>query len=517
MMRRTGLTLLALAAVLALGLSALAEWQRDEPGKTEPRAIAAATSETVPPAETLPARPPEPAPEQPKLAADERPQRVAPESREEITLSYAPIVKRVMPSVVNIYASRVVEGRQLSPFFNDPFFRRFFGDRGMQRGPDRVQNSLGSGVIVDRTGLIVTNHHVIKGADEVRVALSDRREFDAEVVLDDEDTDLAILRIDAGEELPALQFDDSEALEVGDLVLAIGNPFGVGQTVTSGIISATSRTQVGVSDYGFFLQTDAAINPGNSGGALVDMKGRLVGINTAIFSRSGGSHGIGFAIPSNMVRVVVASAENGSEIQRPWFGANLQTVTNDIAQSLGLDRPQGCIIGNVYPGGPAARAGLQTGDVVLAVDGREVSDPSAFGYRFATRGVDGQAEIAYWRDGEEHQAPVELAPAPEDPPRDVRELSDASPFGGAEVANLSPRIAEELDLDTMSEGVVVTRVPRNSIARRVGLRPGDIIRQVNGRRIRSTESLEEISKEPQPRWELAIERDGRVISTVLRG
>ncbi len=344
----------------------------------------------------------------PPPAAAQAKDRIVPDSRQEITLSYAPVVKKVIPSVVNIYASRVVQGRQISPFFNDPFFRRFFGDVGPQRERDRVQKSLGSGVIVDGNGLIVTNHHVIDGADEVKVALSDRREFDAKVVLDDEKTDLAVLKIEAGEALPALQFDDSDDLEVGDLVLAIGNPFGVGQTVTNGIISATSRTQVGVSDYGFFLQTDAAINPGNSGGALVDMHGRLVGINSAIYSRSGGSLGIGFAIPSNMVRLVVQSAKSGNAIERPWFGASLQAVTADIAESLGLDRPRGCIVGNVYPGSPAARAGLRTGDVVVAVDGREVSDPSAFGYRFATRGIGGTTKITYLRSGAEKTAQVDL-------------------------------------------------------------------------------------------------------------
>ena len=271
-------------------------------------------------------------------------------SAEELRLSYAPVVHRVAPAVVNVYAAKVVQNR--NPLFDDPVFRRFFGvpgDAGRQ-----VQRSLGSGVIVDPSGLVVTNVHVIEGADEVKVALADKREFEASIVLKDKRSDLAVLRIkDAHERFPTLDFANSDALQVGDVVLAIGNPFGVGQTVTHGIISALARTQVGITDYQFFIQTDAAINPGNSGGALVDMAGRLVGINTAIFSRSGGSQGIGFAIPANMVRVVVASAEHGGKaVERPWLGAKLQAVTADIADSIGLKRPAGALIADVTPGQP---------------------------------------------------------------------------------------------------------------------------------------------------------------------
>lgn len=260
--------------------------------------------------------------------------RRVPASEAEVTLSFAPVVRRVVPAVVNVYASRVVAARSLSPFFDDPFFRRFFGDGG--GGPrQRLQSSLGSGVIVEG-GLVVTNNHVIENADEVRVALADRREFDADVVLKDEGSDLAVLKIRAAPtDLPTIPFGESDALEVGDIVLAVGNPFGVGQTVTQGIVSAVARTQVGITDYQFFIQTDAAINPGNSGGALVDMAGRLVGINTAIFSRGGGSNGIGFAIPANMVRLVVDAARTGSVVRRPWFGAALQAVTAEIAESPG--------------------------------------------------------------------------------------------------------------------------------------------------------------------------------------
>ena len=267
-----------------------------------------------------------------------------PSSRLSLQLSYAPVVKIAAPAVVNVYVKKRVRPRRNS-LLNDPFFRRFFdGNFGLPR--ERVQNSLGSGVIVSPGGIIVTNHHVIKGgADgEIKVVLADKREYTAHLILKDERTDLAILRIEArGQRFPFLEFKDSDGLEVGDLVLAIGNPFGVGQTVTSGIISALARTRVGISDYQFFIQTDAAINPGNSGGALVSMDGQLVGINTAIYSRGGGSIGIGFAIPANMVRLVVQSAMRGGKVQRPWFGAKLQPVSRDIAVSLGLDRRIGLL------------------------------------------------------------------------------------------------------------------------------------------------------------------------------
>ena len=320
--------------------------------------------------------------------ADAQDRRV-PSSPAELQLSFAPVVKRVTPAVVNVYAARVIENR--NPFMNDPLFRRFFGT--MPR--EQVQRSLGSGVIVDPSGLVVTNYHVIEGASEVKVALSDKREFDAEIVLKDEHSDLAVLRLkDANEKFPVLDFGNSDDLQVGDVVLAIGNPFGVGQTVTHGIVSALARTQVGISDYQFFIQTDAAINPGNSGGALVDLNGRLVGINTAIYSRSGGSQGIGFAIPANMVRVVVSSAKGGSAaVKRPWLGAKLQEVTAEIADSLGLKRPTGALVANVAAGGPAARAGLKTGDLIAAVDGTVVDDPNSFDYRFATKPLGGSAQV----------------------------------------------------------------------------------------------------------------------------
>src|ERR1700693_2764532 len=315
----------------------------------------------------------------PAMSQDRR----VPASAAELRLSYAPIVQHVQPAVVNVYAAKVVQDH--NPLLDDPIFRRFFGVPGQQ--PEQMQRSLGSGVMVDPSGLVVTNVHVIGGADEVKVSLADKREFEAEIVLKDKRSDLAVLRIkDAHERFPTLEFANSDDLLVGDLVLAIGNPFGVGQTVTHGIVSAVARTQVGLTDFQFFIQTDAAINPGNSGGALVDLKGRLAGINTAIFSRSGGSQGIGFAIPANMVRVVVASAKSGGTVvKRPWLGAKLQDVTVEIAESLGLKRPGGALVANISPGSPAARAGLKTGDLVVAVDGQVVDDPNALDYRLANK------------------------------------------------------------------------------------------------------------------------------------
>ncbi|MBT6826579.1 MAG: trypsin-like serine protease, partial [Rhodospirillales bacterium] len=302
-----------------------------------------------------------------------------PETQEQITLSYAPLVKQTAPAVVNIYTKTVVQERARNKLFSDPFFKQFFGDSlGLQLGEPKakVKNSLGSGVIIDPDGTIVTNNHVIEGADQIRIVLPDRREFDATVVGADERTDLAVLHIETnGTPLPFIAFQDSDGLEVGDLVLAIGNPFGVGQTVTSGIVSALARTQVGVADVGSFIQTDAAINPGNSGGALVSMSGKLVGINTAIFSNSGGSLGIGFAVPSNMVRFVIEGLEHGGRVVRPWMGAWGQAVTSDMAEPLGFDRPMGVLINGIWQGAAADRGDIQVGDVVLQVNGRDVNDP----------------------------------------------------------------------------------------------------------------------------------------------
>ena len=418
------------------------------------------------------------------------------------------------PAVVNVYAAKVVQNR--NPLLDDPIFRRFFGVPGGLG--NQVQRSLGSGVIVDASGLIVTNNHVIEGADEVKVSLADKREFEASLVLKDPRTDLAILRIkDGRERFPVLDFADSDALQVGDVVLAIGNPFGVGQTVTHGIVSALARTQVGVSDYQFFIQTDAAINPGNSGGALVDMTGKLVGINTAIFSRSGGSQGVGFAIPANMVKVVVASAKTGGKaVARPWLGAKLQAVTADIADSMGLKRPSGALIANVAPDSPAARASLKPGDLIVSVDGQNVEDPNAFDYRFATKPLGGTARLGIVRGGREQTVTVALQIAPE-MPREEIVIRSRSPFSGVKIANLSPALVDELQVRNAEEGVVVVDVDNGSYASNLGFQRGDVIQEVNGERITRTHDLERLSKAQNRAWRIVIVRNGQKISAVFGG
>jgi len=439
--------------------------------------------------------------------------RRVPSSAAELQLSYAPIVKRVAPAVVNVYAARVVENR--NPFMNDPFFRQFFGG-GAPR--EQVLRSLGSGVIVDPSGLVVTNYHVIEGASAIKVSLADKREFDADIVLKDEHSDLTVLRIKgASEHFPVLDFGNSDELQVGDVVLAIGDPFGVGQTVTHGIVSALARTQVGISDYQFFIQTDAAINPGNSGGALVDINGRLVGVNTAIYSRSGGSQGIGFAIPANMVRVVVASARGGSgAVKRPWLGAKLQEVTPEIAESLGLKRPSGALVANLAGGGPAARAGMRTGDLIVSIDGTLVEDPNAFDYRFATKPLGGTAQVGLVRQGKEFAVTVSLQGLP-DMPRSEIEIRGHSPFTGVTVANLSPALADDMRLDPQREGVVITAVADASAARSVGFQKGDIVISVNNQKIVKTADLERITNAGGRTWRITIDRGGQQISVMFSG
>jgi Do/DeqQ family serine protease len=438
--------------------------------------------------------------------------RQVPTSPAQVQLSYAPVVKRAAPAVVNVYAARVVENR--NPFLNDPMFRQFFG--AVPR--EQVLRSLGSGVIVDPSGLVVTNNHVIEGASEVKVALSDKREFDAEIVLKDAHSDLSVLRLKgANEKFPVLDFANSDDLQVGDLVLAIGDPFGVGQTVTHGIVSALARTQVGISDYQFFIQTDAAINPGNSGGALVDLNGRLVGINTAIYSRSGGSQGIGFAIPANMVRVVVASARGGSAaVKRPWLGAKLQEVTPEIADSMGLKRPTGALVANVASGGPAARAGIKTGDVIVSIDGTVVDDPNSFDYRFATKPLGGSAQVALLRQGREAAVTIALQSAPELPREEV-EIHARSPFLGAKVANLSPALAEELRLDTQAQGVVIVNILDGSTAQTIGFQKGDIVVSVNNQKIERSADLDRIARAGGHQWRVTISRGGQQISVMFSG
>ncbi len=446
--------------------------------------------------------------------------RALPESREQITLSFAPLVRQTAPAVVNIYTSRVVRQRTASPLFDDPFFRRFFGDNvpfGQPR--ERTQNVLGSGVIVAPDGLVVTNHHVIANADQVTVVLADRREFDAEIIISDESTDLAMLRIDAGDEaLPHLVLSDSDTLEVGDLVLAIGNPFGVGQTVTSGIVSALSRTTGGIADYSFFIQTDAAINPGNSGGALVAMDGRLVGINSAIYSRSGGSLGIGFAIPANMVKAIIAGVGQGGRVTRPWLGAAGQLVTQDIAQSIGLQAPGGVVVNRVDPGSPAERADLRVGDVILAVNGREVESPDALKFRIATLEIGSRSTLTIRRGGRAVDLAFDVIAPPETPARETTRLRGRHPLQGAVVANLSPALIAEIGYEgSQRQGVVVLEVERGSAARRLRLQAGDVITRINGVDIVDVRGLQRAVENSSASWTISVRRGERTLETTVSG
>ena len=440
-----------------------------------------------------------------------------PANREQVQLSFAPLVKRASPAVVNIYTKTRIKTQRPS-FLDDPVFRRFFGDdymRGLPR--ERVQNALGSGVVLRANGLIVTNAHVVRNADEIQIVFADKREFPAKVVIQDDRYDLAVLRVDtAGERLPYLELRDSDTVEVGDLVLAIGNPFGLQQTVTSGIISAIARSGGSVTESGFFLQTDAAINPGNSGGALLTLDGRLAGINTAIYSNSGGSVGIGFATPANIVARIVEAAEKGTRLTRPWFGIGVQRVTSDLAQSLGMARPQGVIIRAVAADSPAARAGLKVGDVLLTINDQPVDDESALRFRLSTQAVDSTIRARTLRKGQEETFVVKITAPPEVPPRERTQLSGRQPLTGVTVMNMSPAVADELAIEQGQGGVIVAEVPQGVFAAQF-LKAGDYIVGINGREVDSVASLRNMVGTQPDRWSVSVRRDGQVRTFNFRG
>ncbi|MEO0400468.1 MAG: Do family serine endopeptidase [Pseudomonadota bacterium] len=431
-----------------------------------------------------------------------------PQSMGEVRMSFAPIVEKASPAVVNIFTTRRVDRST-----GDPFFDRFFGLQ------PRAQNSLGSGVIVSPDGVIVTNNHVIENMTEITVVFADRREFDANVLLTDPQTDLAVLRIDAGEPLPFLEFANSDAAEVGDLVLAIGNPFGVGQTVTSGIVSALARTGVSAgrrnasttNDYQFFIQTDAAINPGNSGGALVDVDGRLLGVNTAIYSRSGGSNGVGFAVPSALVRQVIATAMKGGDVERPWVGAATASVTPTAARALGLDRPSGAIVNDLYPDGPLKNAGLKPGDVIVELDGEPIYDAETLRYRAGVQSAGDRASVVYLRKGARRTGELQFTLPPETPAPDSRTFEGVHPLSGVSVANLSPRYNDELGVDPLLAGVIVTDAGRRTFARRSGLRAGYRILAVNGARVKTTKALAAALEGTPRRWRIEVDTGDRIV------
>ncbi|HYF23130.1 MAG TPA: Do family serine endopeptidase [Caulobacteraceae bacterium] len=437
------------------------------------------------------------------------PTRSAPADAASMKSSFAPVVRRAAPAVVNVYARRLVRQRV------DPFWELFGG--GVPRA--RVEQSLGSGVIVRADGVVVTNNHVVEGGQEFMVVLADRRELSARLLLADPRTDLAVLKIEEAGRYPTVPIDTGEDLEVGDLVLAIGNPFGVGQTVTNGIISALNRTaEPGGDTAGSFIQTDAAINPGNSGGALVDMDGDLIGINSFILSRSGTSSGVGFAVPGAMVRRVVETAVGGGRaVVRPWLGADVNAVTGEIARSLGLDRPEGVLVAGVWPGGPAARAGVREGDIIVSVDGAAVNDEAGLNYRVATRRPGETADVVVLRNGRRDTLRARVEAPPASPAADERVIQ-AGPLAGATVVNLSPALADELGADPFSaRGVLIRGVTGRSYAAAGGFRPGDLVRAVNGRPVTSTRELQQLlAAAPRGGWTVTIVRDGREVTGQFR-
>ena len=431
------------------------------------------------------------------------PNRTAPGSVAEMRLSFAPIVKRAAPAVVNVYARSVVRQQV------DPFWELF----GMGVPRERVQQSLGSGSIVRADGVIVTNNHVIEGAQQIMVGLSDRRQFPAKVLLADPHSDLAVLKIDSGAALPTIPIDAATSPQVGDLVLAIGNPFGVGQTVTNGIVSALARTEVGSSDYSYYIQTDAPINPGNSGGPLVDMNGNLIGVNSAILSRTGTSTGVGFAIPAVIVRQVLDTAMGGGRtVIRPWLGVRAQSVTGDIAASLGLSRPEGVIVSEVYPGSAADRSGLKARDIILAVDGQPVDDDAALNFRIGSHKPGDAVTLQVRRPGGAIRT-VQVRAEPAPGARDERAITGRNPFAGATVLSLSPAVAQDLGVDVFqNRGVIVSRVPGDSPAAQAGIQVGDIVEAVNGQRIGSPAQLQAALAAGGDAWRVTIRRGGQQIT-----
>ncbi len=440
---------------------------------------------------------------------------MVPPSRDKITMSFASIVEETLPAVVNIYARKVIRTQSPTRTLDGSAFWRLFRDTLLfGYGKERFVNSLGSGVIVTPDGVIVTNHHVIQSAQGILVALTDGRVFAGHVVLSDKRTDIAILRIAAGGKiLPHIEFGNSDQLKVGDLVVAIGNPFGVGQTVTSGIISALARTTVGISDFRFFIQTDAAINPGNSGGALISMNGKLVGINTALHSRQGSTQSLGLAIPANMVRPIVKSAIQGRPHIRPWIGISGRRIPALLAAVIGIKQQGAVMITNIFPGGPAAEADLKVGDIVLSLNGFPITDFRSLRYRIATQLVGDHIDLQVLRRGEvQRHYKVALVPPPDKPPRNDTWLPALSPFSGAKAASLSPALAEDFGLDSALSGVVVLDVRRGSSAARFGLRKGDIIRAFDNRKIRIVEELVNLRLPLFKAWKMQITRSGKEIS-----
>lgn len=435
-----------------------------------------------------------------------------PGSQVEIQTGFVPVVKQVSPAVVNIYARRVVSVQ--SPFSSDPFFQDLFRDFGTPR--QRVQNSLGSGVILGEDGIVVSNYHVVGEATDIRVVLNDRREFSARVLLADEESDLAILQMENAGDMPALTLRDSDTVQVGELVLALGNPFGVGQTVSSGIVSGLARSGTATGNArGYFIQTDAPINPGNSGGALVDVNGHLIGINTAILSRSGGSNGIGFAIPSRLVSQFVAQARDGkTSFERPWAGMDGQPVTADMAEGLGLSAPGGVVISQLHPASSFLEAGYQPGDVITAVDGHPVNTPAEMIFRMSVAGIGAEVRIDHVHNGEAGAATVRLIAAPDTPPRGQLTTGRSAAIPGMMLSTVNPAVTGEYGLPLSAQGVVVDEP--GQIGLRAGLRAGDILRGINDMAVETADEAAAALEVAQRHLFLDVQRGTQRLSMRFR-
>lgn len=437
-----------------------------------------------------------------------------PQSQTEISLGFAPLVKQAAPAVVNIYAKIVRQQHQRSPFMNDPFFEDFF--RNFSNPRPRVESSLGSGVILSQDGIIVSNYHVVAMATEIRVVTTDKREYEARVVLADQASDLAILQLEDAADLPFLTLRNSDEVEVGELALAIGNPFGVGQTVSSGIVSGLARSGTASGEgFGYYIQTDAPINPGNSGGALIDVNGDLIGINTRILSRSGGSNGIGFAIPANLVREFVKQARAGSEgFQRPWAGMAGQPVDADLAASLGMDLPEGMVISELHPQSPFAKAGFEVGDVITDVDGQVVNSPSEMVFRMSVAGLDGTSMVTRLRGDIRETLVVEMFTAPNDPPARPVVMNENSVLPGLTVGLINPVAIVRLQLPLSATGVAV--LDPGPYAARAGIKAGDILLAINGKEVTSSEDVPALLEQAGRRLRFDLNRRGQRVSLHMR-
>jgi len=434
--------------------------------------------------------------------------------------AFSEIASAVSPAVVNISTTKIVK-RDANPLFDDQFFDLFNPFREFKTPKKWKEQSLGSGVIVSPDGYIITNNHVIEQAQEIRITLFDKRSFKARIIGSDPKTDIAVVKVDA-KDLPTVQWGDSDKLQVGEFVLAIGNPFGLSHTVTMGIISAVGRANVGIADYEDFIQTDAAINPGNSGGPLVNIKGELIGINTAIFSRSGGYQGIGFAVPSNMVRLVMGQLEQKGKVTRGWLGVTIQELTPELSQKFGLKQSKGALVGDISKGSPAEKSGIKRGDIITEYDGKKVKDVGNLRNMVAQSKVGTEVPLTILRGDKEYTVKVLIAELP----RDLAESSqgnipDDQTFEGLvglNVMDLTKEVARQLGLNKEEKGVVVIRVEPGSAAEEAGIRKGDVIQEVNRKKVERLDDYNKIISGMQPGDTilLFVNRGGKKFYVTLR-